>query len=76
MVAENVNFGKCPSAVSVGRDLNMTDKEGKRLYYPGTSRFAAKSKLLDLSSGQFLTYMEQLGDRATEYGQKRMFQEY
>jgi hypothetical protein len=28
----------------------------------------AKNELFDLSSGCFLTYMEQLGDRATKFG--------
>jgi hypothetical protein len=68
VAAANVNFGKSPAAVSVGRDLDMTNEEDKKLYYRGASRFVAKNELFDLSSGRFLTYMERLGDRATEYG--------
>jgi hypothetical protein len=37
------NFKKSPAAFSLGRDLNMTDK---KLYYHGTSQFAAKNELL------------------------------
>jgi hypothetical protein len=51
----------------VGRDLNMTDKEDKKLYYCGTSQFVAKNELFDLPSGCFLIYMEWLGDRANEF---------
>jgi hypothetical protein len=50
MAATNVNFGKSPAAVSVGRDLDMTNNEDKKLYYQGTSQFVAKNELFDLSS--------------------------
>jgi hypothetical protein len=63
----NANFGESPAAASLGRDLNMMDKEDKKLYYCGTSQFVAKNELFDLSSGRFLTYMEWLGDRATKF---------
>jgi hypothetical protein len=68
VAVQNVNFGKSPAAASIGRDLNMTDEEDKKLYYRGTSRFLAKNELFDLLSARFLTYMEQLGDRATKFG--------
>jgi hypothetical protein len=68
VAAANANFGKSPAAVSVGRDLDMTNEEDKKLYYCGISRFVAKNELFDLTSGRFLTYMERLGDRATEFG--------
>jgi hypothetical protein len=68
MAAANANFGKSPAAVSIGRDLDMTSEEDKKLYYHGTSRFVAENELFDLSSGRFLTYMECLRDRVTESG--------
>jgi hypothetical protein len=68
VAVQNVNFGKSPAAANIGRDLNMTDEEDKKLYYRRTSRFVAKNELFDLSSARFLTYMERLGDRATEFG--------
>jgi hypothetical protein len=68
VAAVSANFGKSPAAVSVGRDLDMTNEEDKKLYYCGTSRFVAKNELFDLSSGHFLTYMERLRDRVTEFG--------
>jgi hypothetical protein len=37
VAAANANFGKSPAAVSVGRDLDMTNEEDKKLYYHGTS---------------------------------------
>jgi hypothetical protein len=58
VAAVNVNFGKSPAAASMGRDLNMKDKEDKKLYYHGTSRFVAKNELFDLLLACFLTYME------------------
>jgi hypothetical protein len=64
----NVNFGKSPAAASIGRDLDMTNEEDKKLYYRATSQFVTKNELFDLSSSRFLTYMERLGDRATEFG--------
>jgi hypothetical protein len=48
VAAANANFGKSPAAVSVGRDLDMTNEEDKKLYYCGTSRFVAKNKHLTL----------------------------
>jgi hypothetical protein len=67
MAVANANFGKSPVAVSVGRDLDMTNEEDEKLYYCGTSQFVAKNELFDLTLGQFLTYMECLRDRATEF---------
>jgi hypothetical protein len=37
VAAVKANFGKSPAAVSIGRDLDMTNEEDKRLYYCGTS---------------------------------------
>jgi hypothetical protein len=37
MAAVNANFGKSPASVIVGRDLDMTNEEDKKLYYCGTS---------------------------------------
>jgi hypothetical protein len=51
----------------MGRDLDMTNKVDKKLHYPATSQFVTKNELFDLSSSHFLTYMEWLGDRATEF---------
>jgi hypothetical protein len=33
MVAANVNFRKSPVAVTTGRDLDMNNKEDKKLHY-------------------------------------------
>jgi hypothetical protein len=33
VVAANANFGKSPAEVSIGRDLDMTNEEDKKLYY-------------------------------------------
>jgi hypothetical protein len=47
VAAANANFGKSPAAVSIGRVLDMTSEEDKKLYYHGTSRFVAKNELFD-----------------------------
>jgi hypothetical protein len=60
VAAANANFRMSPAALSVGRDLDMTNEEDKKLYYHGTSQFVAKNEQFDLSSGRFLTYMERL----------------